>query len=257
MAEAKTAIVNKPAWVDLSSSDAAGSRKFYSELFGWQIEVSPDPAYGGYAVAKVGGKDVAGIGPTQSPEAPTAWMIYVGTGDAEELAKRVKAAGGSEVAPPFDVGDQGRMAIFQDPVGAFISAWQPLAMGGFQTQGENAYGWAELNARGLEKAIPFYQEVFGWSAKQSEVEEGAPPYTEVVLGESIAGAMEMNPEMPAEVPSYWMVYFNVADVDKAYAKALAAGAKEMLSPQDFPGGRLAILGDPQGAMFGVLKVAER
>ncbi len=60
--------------------------------------------------------------------------------------------------------------------------------------------------------------------------------------------------VPAEVPSYWLVYFNVPDVDKSYEKAIEAGAKSMLEPQDFPGGRFAILSDPQGAAFGLLKM---
>jgi predicted enzyme related to lactoylglutathione lyase len=68
--------------------------------------------------------------------------------------------------------------------------------------------------------------------------------------------MEMNAMVPAEVPSYWMVYFNVADVDAASSKATAAGARELLAPQDFPGGRFAILTDPQGASFGLLRMSE-
>src|SRR5437667_2325959 len=248
MAEAKTAVANKPIWVDLSSQDAAGSRDFYSKLFGWKVDVNPDPQYGGYALAKIGGKDVAGIGPQQTPGAPTAWMLYIGTTDADELAKKVRSAGGTVVAPAFDVGEQGRMAVFQDPTGAFISAWQATQMRGFQVDAPNAYGWAELNARGVDQAIPFYKQAFGWTAKTSEMGEGQPPYTEFeVDGERIAGGMEMNPMVPAEVPSYWMVYFNVADVDDAFRKATGAGAREMLAPQDFPGGRLAILTDPQGA----------
>jgi predicted enzyme related to lactoylglutathione lyase len=63
--------------------------------------------------------------------------------------------------------------------------------------------------------------------------------------------------VPAAVPSYWMVYFGADDVDAAFAKAIAAGAHEMLPPRDFPGGRFAILGDPQGAAFGILKMAAR
>ena len=152
----RRAIVNKAAWVDLSSSDAAASRDFYAKVFGWQVEVNPDPQYGGYALAKLDGKDVGGIGPTQSPDAPTAWSIYIGTEDVDALAGKVQAAGGTVVAPPFDVGDQGRMAVFQDPSGAFISAWQGTRMGGFQTDVSNSFGWAELNARGVEKALPFY-----------------------------------------------------------------------------------------------------
>ena len=257
MAEA-TATTNRPAWVDLSSSDAAASREFYSKLFGWEVVVSPDPQYGGYAMARVGGEEVAGIGPKMSPEAPTAWSVYIGTSDADGLAQKVQDAGGTVIAPAFDVGDQGRMAVFQDPSGAFISAWQPGAMGSFKSGELHTFGWAELSARGIEKAVPFYKSVFGWTDKQSDMGEGAPPYREFQLsGESVAGGMEMNTMVPAEVPSHWMVYFMVADVDASAQLAKQGGAQELAAPQDFPGGRFAILMDPQGAAFGVLSMPPR
>lgn len=256
MADSATAVANKPAWIDLASKDPAASRAFYGKLFGWQIEVNPDPQYGGYALAKIDGKDVAGIGGTQSPEQPTAWSFYVRTDDAEDLGRRVQTAGGTVVAPAFDVGDQGKMAVFQDPSGAFFSGWQSSQMGGFQTQGANTFSWAELNARGLEKVLPFYREVFGWTAKSTG--NDAMPYTEFqVDGESVGAAMEMNPMVPAEVPSYWLAYFGVDDVDRAYRTAIDAGAREMLAPRDFPGGRFAIVSDPQGAAFGLLQMAAR
>jgi predicted enzyme related to lactoylglutathione lyase len=256
MANAAVAIANKPAWVDLGTKDPAAARDFYTKVFGWDIQVNPDPQYGGYGLAKVAGKDVAGIGATQSPDQPSAWAAYIGTDDIEKLGTRVEAAGGKVVAPAFDVGDQGRMAVYQDPIGAFISAWQPTRMGGFQTQGANAFGWAELNARGLEKALPFYQKVFGWTVKKSEA--GGQAYTEFLVdGDSIAGAQEVDPMVPAEMPSYWMVYFNVEDVDRTFKKAIDAGAREMMAPQDFPGGRFAIVGDPQGAFFGLMQLATR
>jgi hypothetical protein len=65
----------------------------------------------------------------------------------------------------------------------------------------------------------------------------------------------MPADVPAEVPSYWMVYFGVDDVDGAFRQGLDAGAEEMVEPQDFPGGRFAILRDPQGAMFGLLRLS--
>ncbi len=129
-------------------------------------------------------------------------------------------------------------------------------MRGFQTDVPSSFGWAELNARGIERAIPFYNRVFGWTGTTRDV-EGAPPYTEFGLGgESVAGGMEMSPMVPAQVPSYWMVYFRVDDVDGSFRKAIEAGAHEMVAPHDFPGGRFAILSDPQGAVFGLLKMAE-
>ena len=257
MAHTRSATANKPAWVHLRSSDPAASRALYSTLFGWEVEVSADPQYGGYALAKIAGDDVAGIGSSQSPETPTAWSLYIGASDVEDVATRVAAAGGTVIAPPFDVGDQGRMAVFQDPTGAFISAWEPKTMSGFQTRAPNSFGWAELNARGIDRAIAFYAAVFGWSHRTSDV-PGGPPYTEFELaGESIAGGMEMNPMVPAEVHSYWMAYFSVADVDSSFRTAIAAGAREMLAPDDFPGGRFAIVSDPQGAVFGLLTMAQR
>jgi predicted enzyme related to lactoylglutathione lyase len=207
-------------------------------------------------MARIGDQDAAGIGPKQSPDAPTTWSIYIGTDDIDQLARSATDAGGTVVAPPFDVGDQGRMAVFQDPTGAFISGWQAAGMRNFAVDQPNAFGWAELNARGLDQAIRFYETVFGWTHSTSEAEGNSPPYTQFAAdGENLAGAMEMNPGIPAGVPSYWMPYFTVADVDVAFQQALQAGGREMVSPQNFPGGRFAILSDPQGASFGLMTAA--
>ncbi len=254
MAETKTFVVNAPVWVDLSSTDPAASRDYYSKLFGWEAKPEADPAAGGYSVARLDGKDVAGIGGTQDPSSPSAWMVYIGTRDANALAKKVEQAGGKVVAPPFSVLDSGTMAVFQDSSGAFISAWQPNTMPGFQVMRRaGAYSWAELNARGIDKASAFYTKVFGWTTKTTPMGEGMGDYTEFQLGgESIAGGMEMNPMVPKEVPSYWMAYFGATDVDKAHEKAVSLGGKEMVPPTDFPGGRFSILSDPQGAMFGLM-----
>src|SRR5689334_25213711 len=104
MAETKTSVANAPIWLDLSSSNPDASREFYSKLFGWKIDVNPDPQYGGYALAKLGGKDVAGIGPKQDPSGPSAWLIYVGTKDADETVKKTTAAGGHVIVDPMQGG---------------------------------------------------------------------------------------------------------------------------------------------------------
>jgi predicted enzyme related to lactoylglutathione lyase len=252
MAPTTTALRNKPAWVDLSTSDAAAARDFYANLLGWRMEVSEDPQYGGYATAKIGDNSAGGIGPKQDESGPTAWSMYIGTDDVDALAQKIQAEGGTVVAPPFDVGDQGRMAVFQDPSGAIFSAWQAGQMTKFISGVSNAYGWAELNARGLDKAVAFYEAVFGWTHSTSPIGDGQ-DYTQFEAdGEAIAGALEMSPQQPAEVPSYWMIYFIVDDVDGSFQKAMDLGAREMVAPADFPGGRFAIISDPQGAAFGLL-----
>ena len=258
MAQVATTLINKPAWVDLATTDAEAARDFYSKLFGWNLEVSEDPQYGGYATAKVDDQSVAGIGPKQEgDQSPTAWSLYIGTEGVDELAKQVQDAGGTVVAPPFDVGDQGRMAVLTDPSGAFISAWQAAGMSQFATGIPDAFGWAELNARGLERAIAFYETVFGWTHSKQPFGDGE-VYTQFEhAGQPIAGALEMNPLIPAETPSYWLIYFTVDDVDARFQRAMDLGGREMVAPQDMPGGRFAIVGDPQGAALGILNVTEQ
>jgi predicted enzyme related to lactoylglutathione lyase len=66
----------------------------------------------------------------------------------------------------------------------------------------------------------------------------------------------MNPMVPAEVPSFWQVYFAVEDVDAAHRTALEAGARELLAPVDFPTGRMSIVRDPPGASFGLMTLEQ-
>ena len=158
---------------------------------------------------------------------------------------------------PFDVGDQGRMAVFIDPAGAFISAWQGTRMGGFQTDAPNSFGWAELNARGVDNALPFYAAVFGWTVKTSPMGEGQPDYNEFQIGgKSVAGAWEMNPSVPARSRATGSLLRG-----RRRRCGVQEGARPRragdFAPTDYPGGRFAIVSDPQGASFGLLKTSQR
>ena len=72
-------------------------------------------------------------------------------------------------------------------------------------------------------------------------------------GDMVAGLMELTPEMGG-MPPFWMIYFGVDDADKAAAAIKAAGGTVHKEPADIPGtGRFAVVGDPQGAGFGILQ----
>jgi predicted enzyme related to lactoylglutathione lyase len=253
MAQGNT--LGRARWVDLGTSDPQGAQQFYSQLFGWRMDVTDDPQYGGYAIGVIDAGQTAGIGGLQDPGQPTVWSLYIGTQDIDALTELISREGGSVVAPPFAVGDQGRMAIYSDPGGAVISAWQGEGAGQFVTDVPGAFSWGELNARGVQQVIPFYERVFGWTTRVSD--GGDQPYYEFQLdGQSVLGAIEMPPELPAEVPPNWMIYFDVEDVDAAFQRALELGGQEIVPPGEFPGGRFAIVTDPQGATFGLLKVVQ-
>jgi uncharacterized protein len=65
----------------------------------------------------------------------------------------------------------------------------------------------------------------------------------------------MNPPMPG-IPPSWGIYFAVADTDATVAKTTALGGSVMNGPMDIEPGRFAVLADPQGAYFNVIKMAQ-
>jgi predicted enzyme related to lactoylglutathione lyase len=239
-----------PSWVDLGTADFAKAGEFYSALFGWSVQAGP-PEAGGYALAELRGRPVAGIGPQQNP-GPPVWSTYVNVDDADAVVAKVAGAGGMVFMAPFDVMDVGRMAVFADPTGAAIGVWQPkLHKGAGIVNEPGTLTWNELMTTDTAAAEGFYATVFGWGAVTHG--EGVGAYTEFqVAGRSIAGMMVKPPEMPAEVPPYWGVYFAVADTDATAARVTELGGTIMMAPQDIEPGRFAVAFDPTGAMFSVI-----
>lgn len=243
-----------PSWVDLGSPDVAGSAAFYKTLFGWEFQ-DAGPDAGGYGMLTLNGKNVAGLGPAQNP-GPPYWTTYVSTDDVDAAVGRVSAAGGAVIVPPMDVFEAGRMAVAADPTGAVFSLWQPNQMIGADVVNDpGAFCWNELHSRDTAAASEFYEKALGWKADTSDT--GGVAYTEFKLNDrSIAGMMTMPEMVPAEVPSYWLVYFTVTDCDAAVATATGAGASVVTAPMDLPVGRFAILTDPQGATFAVITMPQ-
>lgn len=242
-----------PIWVDLSTPDIEASRSFYRDLFGWTAEVG-GPESGGYAVASLDGRRVAGIGPLNEVEgAHPAWNTYVRSDDVAETARRVTAAGGQVIVEPMQVMDQGTMAVFRDPSGAFFSAWQPGANTGAEVFNQpGSLTWNELGTRDLPAARSFYAAVFGWDAAGDDGR-----YVEwKVAGRSVGGMMDITETLPAQVPAHWLVYFAVADVDSSAEQVKQLGGTVRMPPFDVAGvGRMAVVSDPHGAVFAIITMS--
>jgi len=244
-----------PSWVDLGTPDPAKAAEFYSGLFGWNIQQGP-PEAGGYAIAELRGKPVAGLGPQQNP-GPPYWTTYVSVDNAEAVIEKVKENGGQVLMEPFDVMDVGRMAIFADPAGAVISVWQPGAHKGAGIVNEpNSYSWSELVTTDVEGSKAFYGAVFGWGS-ETHGEGGPTAYTEWKLSGRTVGGMMQKPPMMAAVPSFWAVYFSVDDTDKAVERVTGLGGTLIMGPVDVEPGRFAVVHDPQGATFNVITLKEQ
>jgi uncharacterized protein len=242
-----------PSWADLSTPDVDEAASFYRELFAWESKDAGDPEEtGGYRIFEKDGKQVAGLMSPREEGRPPSWNTYISASDADEIAEKVKEAGGDVVVEPMDVMDQGRMAFFADPTGAAFGVWQAKEHKGADVVSEpGATAWHQVNTRDPEKADEFYKQVFGWESER--LDTGGADYWEWQLeGKSVGGMFRMGDDFPEEVPAHWIVYFAVEDADAATEKAKEAGAEVRAEPFDTEAGRFAILTDPHGAAFAVI-----
>ena len=236
-------------WVDLATPDQDGAKAFYGALFGWELEDLPVGEGAVYSMASVDGKHVCAISPQpevqRSAGLPPIWNSYVAVEDADAIAARATELGASVHAPPFDVMDAGRMAVIQDPQGAFFEIWQPRAHHGAQlVNAPGALSWNELATPDVDAAAEFYGALFGW---QIAPMEGAPMrYLVISNGARSNGGIT---EPAAGAPPHWLVYFAVDDLDAALARVEEHGGTTIAGPIDIGIARIAVAGDPQGAVF--------
>jgi predicted enzyme related to lactoylglutathione lyase len=171
---------------------------------------------------------------------------------------------------PFDVMDAGRMAVLGDPEGAVFCVWQAANNRGAQIVNEHG----SLNFNGLATRDPaaaraFYGAVFGWETLElpagvmwtlpgygDHLEEKSPGLREQMTQMGAPGGFidvvaAMNPidAHDSDTPPHWSVTFAVDDADATAAKASELGGEVLVAPVDAPWTRMAVLRDPQGAVF--------
>jgi predicted enzyme related to lactoylglutathione lyase len=260
MAQATLPAIGTFCWPELATRDLKAAQAFYGELFGWQSnEVAT--SMGSYVILSTGERQAAGLC-LQSDEQrqqgiPSNWLSYVSVSDADATAAKAKELGAQILVGPFDVMEEGRMAVLQDPLGAVFALWQARNHKGVSAYLEpGALCWTELATQDAKAAQSFYTRLFGWTTKAPT--DPDMPYFEWELGGAhFGGMMEISEHWgPAwkDIPSHWMVYFMVKDVDERAARAQALGATIHLPPRDIPKvGRFAVIADPQGAVFALFQ----
>src|ERR1035441_268291 len=244
-----------PCWVDLGVDDVTRARAWYGSLFGWEIQEGP-PEAGGYSMAEVGGRPVAGIGPKMGPpDVPSAWTTYLATADADETITRSTAGGGGVLTGAFDVLDVGRMAVAADPDGAVFGLWQARVHTGFRLANEpGSVCWNENLSRNFDGNKSFYQAVFGFD--YGDMSSDAFHYATIELsGHIVGGIGDIGPDQAADAPARWSTYFGVADTDAAVARAQKLGGVLVRPARDSPYGRMAVVTDDQGAAFALMQLA--
>ena len=241
-------------WPELGTTNQEAAKKFYAEIFGWTFNDNDMGNGEFYTMLQLRGHDVGALYTMRKDERdqgiPPHWSSYVAVENADQSAAKAKQLGGKVLMEPFDVFDNGRMAVLQDPTGATFCIWQAKKSPGAGVLNEaGALCWTELATRDTDKAARFYTQLLPWQAEPMNV---GMPYTIFKNGTVQAGGMmQMTAEM-GNIPPHWGVYFAVDDCDSIVARANQLGGKVAVPPMDIPNaGRFAVLQDPQGAAFSV------
>jgi predicted enzyme related to lactoylglutathione lyase len=117
-----------------------------------------------------------------------------------------------------------------------------------------AFCWNVLVTPDERAAGAFYLGLFGWSAEVQDM--GGMQYTTFANDGRPAGGMYQPGAEQAGMPPAWVVYFAVDDCDQAAEQVVALGGAVVSPAHDVPGvGRFAIVADPQGATFGIIKLS--
>ncbi len=112
-------------------------------------------------------------------------------------------------------------------------------------------GWVDLSTTGVELVRPFYEGLFGWTSSDTPTPMG-PEYTRFFKdGKAVAG-MWPQPQAATGSPSSWMTLMFVPDVDAVTGRVPALGGHVLMAPMDvMTEGRMAVVTDPSGAVFGL------
>jgi len=256
-----------PCWVETLQPDPRAALDFYGPLFGWDFAGSgpmPGELPGEYFVARVKGRDVAGIGslPGLGGQPVPSWNTYISVDSADGAAESAKAAGASLLIDPLDALPAGRLAVLVDPVGAAVCVWEARAREGAQLVNEpRTWAMSSLHTTDAEGAEAFYGSVFGW-----QPEAFGPPEAQMTLwrlpgyvgGEAqqpvprdVVAVMAPTGDAAAAVPPHWNVNLRVDDADATVEQVAGLGGQVVAPPLDTPGFRSAVLADPQGAVFSI------
>jgi predicted enzyme related to lactoylglutathione lyase len=238
------------SWTDLTTTDQDAAKTFYGSLFGWEAEDMPVGDGVFYSMQRVDGKNVAAISPQPQPQreagVPPMWNSYITVENVDAAADRAKELGATLHAPPFDVMDAGRMAVVQDPQGAFFMLWQAKEnIGAALVNAPGALSWNELSSPDVDGSKSFYSSMFDWSI---EPFEGSPqPYWSIKNGDrNNGGIRELDSPGP---PPHWLVYFAIDDIDAGLTKVEELGGTKHAGPIDIGIAKIAVVADPQGAIF--------
>ncbi|QRP44327.1 VOC family protein [Amycolatopsis sp. FDAARGOS 1241] len=245
-----------PCWIEVACRDEAVTQQFYTGLFGWEYEVHRDPATptGRYWISSLAGEPTGGLYQAGAQSAP-GWTLHISVPHTASAAEWVEYLGGQVTLGPVAIPDRGSIVHAVDASGAPVVFWEAPPNWRFVTGVPNTFSGADLNAHDGAAADHFYTKLFNYASHQ--IGDGdAFDYVEYLIEHTpVLYRYVMGSEYSRDTPPHWLVYFEVdpaRGTDATAGQALMLGGTVVIQPYDTAYGRMAILADPDGAVFAVI-----
>jgi uncharacterized protein len=235
-------------WGELFADDVDAEKAFYREVFGWQYE-SYGSGKDAYTLIRAGGRPIAGLIHYAKPadaRRSARWIAFMSVPDVARAAEQAAAGGGKVLVPPRALPGRGEAAILADPEGALFGVL--YAAGGDPADAipsDNAWLWLELWARDAGAMAGFYRSLGAYTISRQEGPGDRPELYLVAEGYPRAGVLEIE---RTGVPSTWLPYVRVKDLQETVAAVERAGGRIIVPPSPaIRGGKVAVFLDPLGA----------
>lgn len=247
-------------WNEGWTRDLKASQSFYSKVLDWDYDAMDMGEHGTYYIIKCGERMVGGMGEIKGEhwgDAPSHWAFYIDVESVDDARKRVNELGGKVESETFEIPDVGRFCQISAPDGSRVFLMTPAHRATETPRPEpGEFIWIELMSRDFDRARDFYTKLLGWKTEAMPAPSGG-EYTIFNTGNgSAGGGMQLREGTPDDVPSIWVGYIHVADIDKTIQTAEKEGAMVVMPPMEVPDvGRIAHVADPAGALIAFIQPA--
>ena len=242
---------NAFCWHGVISTDVDTAANFYTQVLPWSKMTTP---MGDETATMFTAADIPRAHLMAPPMAgvPSHWDNYLRVEDVDAATAAASANGGTVVVPCTDIAP-GRFSVVTSPSGAMLSLFRESDDSAQNAPGgDGAIHWTELHSKDLEADLAWLEATFGITHDLMPMPNG--DYFVLKSGEAMVGGA-MN-AMSDEAPAMWLTWIQVANVDQTVEAATSNQGKVLSPVMDVPNvGRMAVLMDPTGGVFGAITPA--
>jgi uncharacterized protein len=242
---------NRFCWHGCISTNPEASKSFYTEVLGWGVKTAQmgDSTSTFFSAA---GTDFAHLAPPPMAGVPSHWNNHLRVDDVDASTAKAVAQGGKQLVPGTNI-PPGRFSVVASPSGATFSLFREASATAAHHPGaEGSVHWVELHSKDVAADLKWLTSTFGFTTEEMAMPTGA--YTILKSGDEARGGVMAGQEEKA--PSMWLTWFSVKNVDDTVKRAGTKGGEVLVPIFDVPAiGRMAIVRDPAGGVFGVITPA--